>query len=109
MPDDPPHLVIFGLGYTGRAIAASAVAAGFAVVGTSRNPTSAPKAPQGVTCIDFAVAEATLATATHLLTTAPPDEAGDPVLARYASEIAAARRLRWIGYLSTTGVYGDHG
>ena len=33
----------------------------------------------------------------------------DPVLAAYAQQIAAAKRLRWIGYLSTIGVYGDHG
>ena len=48
-----------------------------------------------------------IATATHLLSTAPPDEIGDPVLARYRTAIASAPRLRWIGYLSTTGVYGD--
>ena len=38
-----------------------------------------------------------------------PTSAGDPVLARYAEAIAAAPQLRWIGYLSTTGVYGDRG
>jgi len=37
----------------------------------------------------------------------PPDKVGDPVLDIHAEEIAAARGLRWIGYLSTTGVYGD--
>ena len=47
--------------------------------------------------------------ATHLLSTAGPNEAGDPVLTRYASAIAAAPGLRWVGYLSSTGVYGDRG
>lgn len=53
---------------------------------------------------------AALATATHLLVSAPPGPAGDPLLAALHDEIAAvAPRLRWAGYLSTTGVYGDHG
>ena len=42
-----------------------------------------------------------------MLSTVPPDASGDPVLSRYADAIAGAPRLRWIGYLSTTGVYGD--
>jgi nucleoside-diphosphate-sugar epimerase len=37
----------------------------------------------------------------------PPDAEGDPVLAEHAHDIAARRGLRWLGYLSTTGVYGD--
>ncbi len=44
-----------------------------------------------------------------MLSTVPPDASGDPVLSRYADAIAGAPRLRWIGYLSTTGVYGDRG
>jgi nucleoside-diphosphate-sugar epimerase len=47
--------------------------------------------------------------ATHILVTAGPDKDGDPVLARLAGPIAEARDLAWVGYLSTTGVYGDHG
>jgi nucleoside-diphosphate-sugar epimerase len=51
---------------------------------------------------------AALAQATHLLVTAPPDETGDPLLALDgAASAIAASPLRWIGYLSTTGVYGD--
>jgi len=47
--------------------------------------------------------------ATHLLCSAGPTEAGDPVLARHRDAIAAAAPgLDWAGYLSTTGVYGDH-
>ncbi|MGA9868937.1 MAG: SDR family NAD(P)-dependent oxidoreductase [Acetobacteraceae bacterium] len=46
--------------------------------------------------------------ATHLLITAPPGPQGDPLLAQCGLDaIAAAPALRWIGYLSTTGVYGD--
>ncbi len=51
-----------------------------------------------------------LKNATHLLISAGPDEAGDPVLNALKDEIAAiASHIAWVGYLSTTGVYGDHG
>ncbi|MBN9561141.1 MAG: SDR family oxidoreductase [Alphaproteobacteria bacterium] len=99
-------LLVFGLGYSGRAIALAAQGAGFSVIATSRTPGGTPP-PEGVALIDFAAAGSAIGTVTHLLTTAPPEEAGDPVLTRYGEEIAAAGRLRWIGYLSTTGVYGD--
>jgi len=47
--------------------------------------------------------------ATHVLSSAGPTGDGDPVLARWRDEIATiAPRLTWAGYLSTTGVYGDH-
>ncbi len=47
--------------------------------------------------------------ATHVLISAAPGEDGDPVLAELRDEIAArANQFAWVGYLSTTGVYGDH-
>lgn len=50
-----------------------------------------------------------MARATHLLVSIAPTEAGDPVLNNLRSQIAAAAsHLEWVGYLSTTGVYGDH-
>ena len=54
---------------------------------------------------------AALAETTHLIVSIAPDEAGDPVLRCRRATIspAACRTLRWIGYLSTVGVYGDHG
>ncbi|MEO8714677.1 MAG: SDR family oxidoreductase [Acetobacteraceae bacterium] len=101
-------LLVFGPGYSGRALALAAQAAGFSVIATSRSP-GERQFPPGITGIDFTAAEPAIDRATHLLATAPPAEAGDPVLTRYAANIATAPRLRWIGYLSTTGVYGDHG
>ena len=101
-------LLVFGFGYTGRAIARAAAAAGFGVAATSRNPAGREVEP-GVEIIAFADAGPAIEGATHIITTAAPDEDGDPVLARYAGQIARARALRWIGYLSTTGVYGDAG
>jgi nucleoside-diphosphate-sugar epimerase len=44
---------------------------------------------------------------THVLVSVPPDEAGDPVLDRHRDDIAALSGLAWLGYLSTTGVYGN--
>ncbi len=98
-------LLIFGLGYVGRAVAAEAGAQGMAVVGTAR------RQEHTLARVDVIAPEkavAALAEATHLLVTAPPGEAGDPLLALEGTPAALARSpLRWIGYLSTTGVYGD--
>ena len=43
-----------------------------------------------------------------ILISVPPNEHGDPVLRSFAGQIAQAQNLRWLGYLSTVGVYGDH-
>jgi nucleoside-diphosphate-sugar epimerase len=86
-----PRILIFGLGYVGSVIAAAAAERGFMVSGAGRSDD----------------AHDIIGDATHLLSTVPPGEDGDAVLLRYNAEITAAPRLRWIGYLSTTGVYGD--
>ena len=101
-------VLIFGLGYTGRAIAGALVLAGAAVTATSRHPERAA-CPIGVTLRRFEDAEAAMRTTTHVVATAPPDDRGDPVLAAFGAALRAAPRLRWVGYLSTTGVYGDRG
>jgi nucleoside-diphosphate-sugar epimerase len=101
------RLLIFGLGYTGTAIGLAAAAAGYAVTATSRQPDRV--APPGVDVIPFDAAEAATAAATHIVATAAPDAGGDPAIARYGEAIAGAPELRWIGYLSSTGVYGDRG
>jgi hypothetical protein len=102
------RMVVAGLGYAGAAIAAEAAGQGFAVTGTARDPARAAP-PPGVAVVPFADAAAAIRAATHLVVTAAPGEGGDPVLAAHAAAIAAAPGLRWIGYLSTTGVYGDRG
>jgi nucleoside-diphosphate-sugar epimerase len=97
-------LLIFGLGYCGAAVAAAARARGATVVGTTRGAHAPPGA------IGFDTAGPAIAAASHLLVTAAPDAAGDPVLARHGAAIATAVRaggLRWIGYLSSTVVYGN--
>jgi nucleoside-diphosphate-sugar epimerase len=97
-----PRLLIFGMGYCGAAVAGMARGAGFAVTGTVRHGAEPATVP-------FDAAAPAIAHATHLLSTVPPDAHGDPVLALYADTIVAAPRLRWIGYLSSTVVYGDRG
>jgi nucleoside-diphosphate-sugar epimerase len=79
-------------------------ASDFAVTATSR---SASRAETSATIVAFDAAEPAIAAATHILVTAPPDAAGDPVLNRYNTAISAAPGLRWIGYLSSTVVYGN--
>lgn len=99
-------LLVFGCGYTGLAIAVAARDKGFDVTATSRSP-ALIKSQRGIKVIRFDTASGAIAEASHILTTAAPDKDGDPVLSRYASQILNAPRLRWIGYLSTTGVYSD--
>jgi nucleoside-diphosphate-sugar epimerase len=92
------NLLIFGNGYSGAAIAQAARIAGIATAIVSRTPGLVP----------FHDAAGAIAAATHIIATAAPAEAqGDPVLAKYAGNIAAAPHLTYCGYLSTTGVYGN--
>jgi len=100
------HLLVFGLGYSGGAVARLARARGLRVSATSRDPARVV-APEGVAVRHFG--EALPDGVTHVLTTAAPGEAGDPVLAAYGPALAACATLRWAGTLSTTGVYGDRG
>ena len=111
------HLFCFGLGYVAIRLAKALTADGWAVAGTTRNPDKAAKLARiGIdahvlaegTAPD-ALAEA-LAPATHVVASIPPDDTSDdPDLALRALRAAAGPSLRWAGYLSSTGVYGDAG
>jgi nucleoside-diphosphate-sugar epimerase len=102
----PPHLLIFGLGYSAAAVAALAVQAGFRVTGTSRRDDAATR--PGVSVVRPEAAAVLLGEATHWLAGAPPGAEGDPILL-LLGEAMHAHRPDWIGYFSTTGVYGDRG
>ncbi|SUE44422.1 Rossmann-fold NAD(P)-binding domain-containing protein [Roseomonas gilardii] len=108
--DASPNLLILGLGYAGEAIAREALARGIPVRGTQRQPGQAADTSP-VPVIPFEEAGPAIAAATHLVVTTPPGEEGDPVLARHGAALRAGLEagLRWVGYLSTTGVYGDRG
>lgn len=104
MSEASANLLCFGMGYTARALAAS-LHEGWKITGTFRDG----EALAGFDGVAFDDAEAALASASHVLVSAPPGEAGDPVLARYRKQLASSENLAWVGYLSTTGVYGDTG
>jgi nucleoside-diphosphate-sugar epimerase len=95
-------LLIFGAGYTGLAIARAAAEAGMDVAVTSRGGAR----PDCAAIIPFDGAAAWIGQATHVVSTAAPMEAGDPILLRWGEALRAAP-ASWFGYLSTTGVYGD--
>jgi nucleoside-diphosphate-sugar epimerase len=96
-------LLCFGLGYSAR-ILAGRLGDGWRVSGTSREPRE-----PGCLCFDrdSPLAPPEFAGVSHILVSIPPDEIGDPVLGRHADDIARLPGLAWLGYLSTTGVYGD--
>lgn len=91
------NLFVFGMGYSAARIAAALAAQGWRVAGTGRGGT--------VDFDDAGAVRAALAQASHVLCSVPPGDEGDPVLARYGGVLAG----RWLGYLSSTGVYGDTG
>lgn len=105
-------LLSLGHGYSARALARLLAPQGWRIIGTTR---SADKAEhlraEGVAPLIWPGADLrpALAQATHLLSSVGPDAQGDPVLRAAGEAIAeAAPHLAWVGYLSTTGVYGDH-
>jgi nucleoside-diphosphate-sugar epimerase len=111
-----PRLFCFGLGYSALALAARLRARGWRMAGTCREEDRRQALlDQGIEAWRFdrgyplADVRAALAGATHLLSSVPPDNAGDPVFDLHGAEIAKLRGLAWAGYLSTTGVYGDRG
>ncbi len=105
-------LFCFGLGYSAGFLARGLAVEGWRIAGTSREggvgaygiplqrfTRGAPLANPG----------AVLRGTTHLLVAVPPDGDGDPVLDEHGRDLAALGHLAWLGYLSTTGVYGDRG
>ncbi len=107
-------LFCFGLGYSAAAFAQRAARWRWTVRATSTTPAGAARiAALGFEPFVFdgtagspglAVA---LAASSHVLVSAPPGPAGDPVLAHHARDLCDSSNIRWIGYLSTIGVYGD--
>lgn len=90
------NLLIFGLGYSASVVAARLDGWEIAATGSAGN-------------LDFDDREGVIAAidrATHVLSSVPPDEV-DPVLARYGAALTDGGK--WLGYLSSTGVYGDAG
>jgi nucleoside-diphosphate-sugar epimerase len=96
-------LLIFGLGYTAGRLACRLRSEGWAVTATRREA-----GPDVIAFGDRAAVEAAIGNATHILSSVPPAEGTDPVLDHYEDALKTASAA-WIGYLSSTGVYGDTG
>ncbi len=97
------HLLILGLGYTAGHFAAAFIGAGGRVTAVRSRP------GPGVLTLESPELPAAIAAATHILCSVPPAASGeDPVLAAHGPALAAAP-AGWVGYLSSTGVYGDAG
>ena len=100
------HLFCFGYGYSARCFAQGLINKGWTVSASSRSV--GKDITDDITFIDFNIInEAVFENVTHILVSIPPNAKGDPVLLKYAHIITENQHLRWIGYLSTTGVYGN--
>ncbi|MEB3259726.1 MAG: SDR family oxidoreductase [Cyanobacteriota bacterium] len=108
------RLVIFGGGYTGTRLGQALAAHGVPVTLTHRQPTPPPDLPahhwlRFDSAPGVLPGATDLAGMTHLLVTIPPNDQGlDPVLSALLPLVRQAAPV-WVGLLSTTGVYGDHG
>lgn len=123
-PADPPACFIFGLGYTGLALSRHLVRSGWAVAATARSRSRLLEAgvdlsslqglfefdPAGGKGLD-AQGTAALTSCSHVVSTIPPLALPmyDPVLSAQLALLRAhpAGGARWLGYLSSTSVYGD--
>jgi nucleoside-diphosphate-sugar epimerase len=107
------NLLIFGAGYSAREAAVQSRADYSRIAGTFRKAEHSPGlAASGIEPAAFTETrelEAILAESDHILVSIPPDAKGDPVLAQFAPAMRRSASLSWICYLSTVGVYGDHG
>ncbi len=106
------RLLIFGFGFTGAALAKRLQPKGWIVSGTSRRPEQrtalSAAGIEGVDPDDSAAVQSTAQIADAVLIAAPPGEGGCPGWAALR-DAKLSRTRPWIGYLSTTGVYGDRG
>ena len=109
------HLLCFGLGFSARKMVKRLAEKGWAITATSRSKdgTAVIEALgyHGLVFDGTAPLHPTIFDGiTHVLVSAPPDDDGDPVLRQFAAALAKrAIQFEWVAYLSTTGVYGDHG
>ena len=108
-------LFCFGYGYTCDYLAHELMQqGGWTVAGTTRDPDKrAFLRSKGVKAHLFDYEHPLgdpyyiLEGTTHLLISTPPDDSGDPAFAMHAADLVRIPTLEWVGYLSTTGVYGD--
>jgi nucleoside-diphosphate-sugar epimerase len=100
-------ILIFGYGYTGSYVAKLLSQKGWKVIGTS---SSSSLTTETIIIIPYDREAITnvIKLATHILISIPPDENGDIVVGNFVDLLFLAKNLKWIGYLSSTAVYGNH-
>ncbi len=105
----PPHLFCFGLGFSALTVARQLLQQGYRVSGTCREDDKAARMRDlGITPMAIPLQPNSLdATITHVLVSIPPGPDGDFVARDYGKALEALPHLEWLGYLSTTAVYGD--
>ena len=105
------RLFCLGLGYTARRLALELRNEGWQVAGTVRDPARiADLAREGIEAVAYGceAAASLLSQATHVIDSIPPVPGEAPLpLVHHADILARLEDLRWLAYLSTTGVYGD--
>ncbi|MGI9372379.1 MAG: SDR family oxidoreductase [Hyphomicrobiales bacterium] len=105
------HLFCFGFGFSAQALARRLLPRGWRITGTARSEDSLAKiTDMGAEALVFDGTESVSIPddVSHILISVPPDADGDVVLRQCARQIAAlSDTLSWVGYLSTTGVYGN--
>ena len=104
------HLFCAGFGYVAGYLAGDLLARGWRVSGTSRAPADKSVDPRvGLLAFDGSqsLAAGAMDDVTHVVHSIAPGEKGDGFLVQHRDLIRRAPNLRWFGYLSTTGVYGD--
>lgn len=102
-------MLVFGHGYSAGYLTPLLVARGWQVIGTTRSHPDRVEAAGATPIIwpgDETHLRADIATADAILISTAPGPDSDPVLAAFHDDLSRARP-RWLGYLSTTGVYGD--
>ncbi len=102
------HLLCFGFGFTARALAKRLDPSMWKISGTSRSQQGVDEiVALGFEGLRFDDMQDIPKPVTHILSSVPPTEMGDPVVLKFSQSLN--HPFKWLAYLSTTGVYGDHG
>lgn len=112
-------ILIFGLGYSARVLARQLKTEGWRVIGTARSTETCQELKklgyeafrfnsEDIKGSDTNIIERAIDDASHILHSIPPTPSGDPLIKPFGVHFAKSQRLKWFGYLSTVGVYGDH-
>jgi nucleoside-diphosphate-sugar epimerase len=106
--DGMKHLLCFGFGFSAQELARQLDRTLWRISATSRSDQGLAKIAEAHCAALHFSDLSSLENFSHVLVSTPPDDNGDPVIAKFSNELVR-RRFKWVGYLSTTGVYGHHG